>query len=1536
MSSSVSAVKELSSLSTSPTRTSPQRIKADYERDLEYREPSSLSHNSSVTSNPFPELPKKSYGSALVGGRRIGRHLPRIVSGDTPDEVSRQSARSTTARAPEDELVIPGITGASDVTGKPGRLRLSRASRVSAAAPLPSSRLSAGLWADVQRHLLQAYEYLCHVGEAQQWIEGCLGQELGFGVVEMEEELRNGIVLAKLVRVFDGQASVRRIYEAPKLDFRHSDNINHFFKFVKKTGLPDGFIFELTDLYEKKNFPKVIYCIHALSHLLARRGLAERIGNLVGQLKFSDDQLQQTQKGLDNSGIALPNFGNVGKELAKEINEEEEVEIETEDERRDRLLLETEPSIIKLQAQARAFIVRKDLATQRARLRLAERHITHFQARCRASLSRQDMDRSREERHNLVPWTTSIQALARGISARRRWSARLQSIQSVVPVFVNLQAQGRGALVRRRHARLRIALKSSLSSIVKLQALSRASLSRTKTTELTKILAHQQVATAVLNLQGAARGLLQRRRQNARRQLLVNIEPDVVGLQAQARGALARRRFRKQQAKLVDITSVIIRIQAASRAFLAGRRLLGLIRGLRKASPAVVGLQALARARLGRQKHLSMCKALSEVKVVQSVGGIQSFARAALARNRQRQQTKQLEFCAPDVVGFQAAARGAIARNDYWAWRNHLHASHDEVIFLQALLRGVAERQKFRAKMAYYRANLDKVVKIQSLFRAKDTREQYRQLTMGKNVNVGTIKNFVHLLDDSEADFEDEIEVERLRKRVVENIRENQALETDVSELDVKIALVVQNVKSFEELIKARRRHGADTAAAHAARASVLAAHGDPFAGPNTLDHATKRKLELYQQLFYLLQTHGEYLARLFFRLTKAEIPDKTRKMTERVILTLFGYGQDRREEYLLLKLFQYAIHEESLGASVPKDVLRASMYLNIAVQYVRPKLMIYVRETLQELIREVIEQDDLDLETNPAVIHRNRINVEEMRTGEVSAVPKDVSFHDAINIYFPETRGEYIRNLQKLLAFTKGFVKAIVGSTRKMPYGIRCVAREALISLQTKFPEHPDDVLLATVCSAIYHRYINPAIVTPEMYDIVPDTIAPLPRKNLLSISKMLTQITSGSSFGEDTLSLYPLNEYVEKAIPEVQSWFSAVADVPEPEVHLNAHEFLDVAAQPKPILISPNEVYAMHNLLVQNLQILASQHDDALRVILHELGGVPNLGNDELKDARDRAVTLTLTNRFAHVQDPHAEEKALWVQAKRSVLAILRVQPAKDLVESLMQPVAEEHESLWEVIVERELTADDARNRQPRLPSTGGAEGQYRLEDIQSLSFREVKAHAISCLLQLEKHGKVTRADGYQGILNAIAGDVRSKHRKRMERQNEMKTMHEVLSHLAERKKHYLDQIRSYHSYVDTAMETMQRGKGKKRFVMPFTKQYFHLRELQKTGVSPKFGSYRYSAQGLYDKGILLSIDQFSPRQFDRIDFVISSNQVGVFTLEVHNLNMGTSSLMASADLRMDDLLHAQFEDKVTLALFDGMAKMNLNLLLYQINKK
>lgn len=126
------------------------------------------------------------------------------------------------------------------------------------------------------------------------------------------------------------------------------------------------------------------------------------------------------------------------------------------------------------------------------------------------------------------------------------------------------------------------------------------------------------------------------------------------------------------------------------------------------------------------------------------------------------------------------------------------------------------------------------------------------------------------------------------------------------------------------------------------------------------------------------------------------------------------------------------------------------------------------------------------------------------------------------------------------------------------------------------------------------------------------------------------------------------------------------------------------------------------------------------------------------------------------------------------------------------------------------------------------------------------------------------------------------------------------------------------------------------KKRFVIPFTKQYFHLRDLQKSGKNPQFGSFRYSAKDLYEKGILLSIDKFSPRQFDKIDVIISSEKAGVFNFEVRNNALGITNRIGITDIRMEDLLQAQFENQASLSLFNGLVKVNINLFLYQINKK
>lgn len=47
-------------------------------------------------------------------------------------------------------------------------------------------------------------------------------------------------------------------------------------------------------------------------------------------------------------------------------------------------------------------------------------------------------------------------------------------------------------------------------------------------------------------------------------------------------------------------------------------------------------------------------------------------------------------------------------------------------------------------------------------------------------------------------------------------------------------------------------------------------------------------------------------------------------------------------------------------------------MYINIAVHYIRPKQINYVRDAFQSLIKEVINSEDLDLEVDPSKVYRH------------------------------------------------------------------------------------------------------------------------------------------------------------------------------------------------------------------------------------------------------------------------------------------------------------------------------------------------------------------------------------------------------------------------------------------------------------------------------------------------------------------------------------------------------------------------------------
>lgn len=77
--------------------------------------------------------------------------------------------------------------------------------------------------------------------------------------------------------------------------------------------------------------------------------------------------------------------------------------------------------------------------------------------------------------------------------------------------------------------------------------------------------------------------------------------------------------------------------------------------------------------------------------------------------------------------------------------------------------------------------------------------------------------------------------------------------------------------------------------------------------GLKVMSKESHDRLEAYQHLFYLLQTNPTYLAKLIFEMPQ----DRTTKFMESVIYSVFNYGSNIREEYLLAKLFKTALQEE-------------------------------------------------------------------------------------------------------------------------------------------------------------------------------------------------------------------------------------------------------------------------------------------------------------------------------------------------------------------------------------------------------------------------------------------------------------------------------------------------------------------------------------------------------------------------------------------------------------------------------------------------
>ncbi|KAK1176523.1 ras GTPase-activating-like protein IQGAP1 [Acipenser oxyrinchus oxyrinchus] len=1630
---------------------------------------------------------------------------------------------------------------------------------------------------DERRRQNIAYEYLCHLEEAKQWMEACLSEELP-PTTELEQGLRNGVFLAKLAKFFAPEmVSEKKIYDRDQarymrtgLHFRHTDNTVQWLRAMESKGLPKIFYPETTDVYDRKNMPRVIYCIHALSLYLYKLGIAPQIQDLLGKVDFTEEEISNMRKELEKYGIQMPAFSKIGGILANELSVDEaalHAAVIAINEAIDKgvadqtmtalanpnaMLRDTQETLAEeYQGQlSRAKKAKEDGATdKRSSVSSEERDVyeelltqseiqnninsvnTHVAlAQVNDAINRQD------EAALLGSLRVPALGLVRVVEGNLSWylehfslykeqkteqagapvqldRADIQQVISTCNDFAEahkrkLEAVAAvNAAIRQGDSAQTVAELMNPEAQLPVVYESAADLYQTELFNLqnqnpAQQLAHEELTVAVEMLSAVAvlneildsrdpQGVIEQLSDlpmgfsnldegNFQRyaDLLMSVKAeasakgqeyltwndiqrciDEVNIQVheeheriiaisyindalndgdpektlealllptaklQAVKPAAARHYqdvlqhaRTHKCKESGDDSAVLWLDEIQGGIYGANRneeeALKLAVAIAEVNRRVEGgdaqqtLTALQCPDVGLRAVLAECsdaywKILCEKKrdktgegsngsawvkhrvkdkydyyyslqssegtwdepegfihnntqltkeEIQSiVGGItaeynreqlwleheglvvqlQAWARGYLVRKRHRERLEYLHKQEPTVVKLQASWKGYKQRKTYTNRIKVLQDNEPTIVKIQALVKMWIARTRYSKRKQYFKEHVNEIVKIQSFLRANKARDDYRTLTGAESPPLNVVRKFVHLLDQSNLDFQEELEVTRLREEVVTKIRSSQQLEKDLNLMDIKIGLLVKNRITLQDVVSHSKKLNKKS------KGQVEEMVMGDKQGIKGLSLEKRKKLEAYQHFFYLLQTNPTYLAKLIFQMPQ----NKSTKFMDTVIFTLYNYASNQREEYLLLKLFKTSLEEEikSKVDQIQDIVTGNPTVIKMVVSFNRgARGQNALRQLLAPVVKEIIEDKTLGINTNPVEVYKAWVNQLEMATGEASKLPYDVTTEQALT--HEEVRTKLETSTRSLRAATDKVLNSIISSLDHFPYGMRYIAKVLKSSLHEKFPDATEEELLKIVGNLLYYRYMNPAIVAPDGFDIIDMTaggqLHSEQRRNLGSVAKVLQHAASNKLFEGENAHMTSMNSYISQTHHKFRNFFQAACDVPEPEEKFNIDEYSDMVTLSKPVIyISIEEIINTHSLVLEHQDALSPDHNDILHELLEGLGGVPaveallgegavdpNDPNKEntLSQLAKTEISLTLTSKFELQEGDDKDMKSLMIKTKKLIVDVIRTQAGENLIEILETPASSQQESEHLKLAEK-LAVQNAKTPDKMKHS------QSLLDDGQ-LPLEQKKRKILRNLRTLEQAGLVSAEDKYQVIINDISKDIRNQRRYRQRRKAELVKLQQTLNALNSKTAFYEDQVNYYDTYIKTCLDNLNR-KNARRSIKVDKKG-----DEKGNRKSFKHSSLRYTATRLYEKGVILEIEGLQTSQFKNVMFDISpSEEVGDF--EVKAKFMGVE--MEKVQLHFQDLLQLQYEGVAVMKIFDK-AKVNVNLLIFLLNKK
>uniref|UniRef100_A0A8C5RL87 IQ motif containing GTPase activating protein 3 n=1 Tax=Laticauda laticaudata TaxID=8630 RepID=A0A8C5RL87_LATLA len=810
------------------------------------------------------------------------------------------------------------------------------------------------------------------------------------------------------------------------------------------------------------------------------------------------------------------------------------------------------------------------------------------------------------------------------------------------------------------------------------------------------------------------------------------------------------------------------------------------------------------------------------------------------------------------VVRLQARMRGFLFRQ-YWAaqqqvtpvlcpqaaWRGHLQRRRyvDRTVYLQrnaaaaikiqSWVRMWLARKRFLERLRYFRKNVAAVVKIQAFVRASKAREDYRMLVHCREPPLSVIRRFAHLLEQSQRDSQEEMELLGLQEKLARGIRSNQQLESDLNLMDIKIGLLVKNRITLQEVVSHCKTLTKKNKEELSSRMD-----GSKENGLKALSKEKRKALEAYQHLFYHLQTQPVCLARLLMQMP----PNKSTKFMESVVFSLYNYASSPREAYLLLQLFQRALQEEIASRVTQlREILTGNpTVIRMVVSFYRnARGQNALRQILAEPVQQVLHDRSLSIRTSPVEIYRGWINEMECQNGQKSHLPYNVTPQQALG--HPEVQRRLDISLGHLLVLADKFLSAILSSVDKIPYGMRYMAKVLKATLTEKFPDASKGEIYKVVGNLLYYRFMNPAVVAPDGFDVVDFSAgAPLhpdQRRNLASVAKILQHAAANQLFEGENSHLNVVNQYLEETHHKFRAFINAACLVPEPEERFNVDRYSELVAITKPVVyITVGELVKTHKLLLEHQHSLAPDPQDVLHKLLQDLGEVP-----------------TIASLIGKLWAPFGRTASLPVLycTKRMLVDVIQSQPGDSLAEILHSKASEEE-------------VGGAVSRGTDCPAGAQCPSRVPLGRVCPGAFLQVKRVWL-------KEGQGPFSVHWAALHSPQ--DIRCQRHHRQCRRGQLAKLQQTLRGLASKRRFYREQVDYYQKYLRACLDNLAAADSKKQAVL------------------------HYTAARLFEKGVLLEIEALPPNQLRNVIFdIIPSREAGKFQVKAKFMGVNMENFQLS----------------------------------------